>query len=105
MPSRPSPEMPRNEPVRIMVDGKERVFDIDDPKLPDWVEENKLTAADYPYDDRMNSKEYEETLERLQIELVKLQSWMQAGGQRVLAVFEAATRPARAAPSSCCAST
>ena len=84
----PAPGPASGSAIEITVAGTKRVFDIDDPKLPDWVEENKLSAAGYPYDDKMNSKEYEATLERLQIELVKLQSWMQAGGQRVLAVFE-----------------
>ncbi|MFN3547346.1 MAG: polyphosphate kinase 2 [Mesorhizobium sp.] len=88
MPSRPSPEMPRNEPVRIVVDGKERVFDIDDPKLPAWVEEKSMSAGGYPYDKKMDKKEYEETLENLQVELVKLQYWLQATGKRVMILFE-----------------
>ena len=88
MPSRPSPAMPRNEPIRIMVDGKERVFDIDDPKLPEWVDERSMSAGGYPYDEKMDKKEYEETLENLQIELVKLQYWLQATGRRVMILFE-----------------
>jgi polyphosphate kinase 2 len=80
--------MPRNEPVRIMIDGKERVFDIDDPKLPDWVEERSMSAGGYPYDEKMDKKEYEETLENLQVELVKLQYWLQATGKRVMILFE-----------------
>ncbi|HHZ09605.1 MAG TPA: polyphosphate kinase 2 [Rhizobiales bacterium] len=74
--------------VVITIDGKERVFDIDDPKLPDWIDKNSLTAGGYPYADKMPVKEYEAALERLQIELVKLQAWMQKTGERVLAVFE-----------------
>ncbi|BCH35229.1 UDP-galactose-lipid carrier transferase [Mesorhizobium sp. L-8-10] len=74
--------------VRIKVGGVEREFDIDDPKLPDWVRKNALTSGGYPYDDRLDEEEYEATLERLQIELVKLQAWMQKSGARVLALFE-----------------
>jgi polyphosphate kinase len=88
MPTRPSPEMPANEPVRIMVDGKERVFDIDDPKLPGWVENRSMSAGGYPYDKKMDKKEYEETLENLQVELVKLQYWLQSTGKRVMVLFE-----------------
>jgi polyphosphate kinase 2 len=88
MPSRPSPALPRTEPIRIVVDGKERVFDIDDPKLPDWVEEKAMSAGGYPYDRKMDKKDYEETLEELQIELVKLQFWLQATGKRVMILFE-----------------
>ncbi len=74
--------------VAIAINGKERFFDIDDPKLPDWIDKNSLTAGGYPYSDKMPAKEYETALERLQIELVKLQAWMQKTGERVLAVFE-----------------
>ena len=74
--------------VAISINGKERFFDIDDPKLPDWIDKNSLTAGGYPYGDKMPGKEYEAALERLQIELVKLQAWMQKTGERVLAVFE-----------------
>ena len=73
---------------RLKVGGTERVFDIDDPKLPNWIDKRDLRAGGYPYDEKMPSEEYEETLERLQIELVKLQAWMQKTGNRVLAIFE-----------------
>lgn len=76
------------KPITITVAGKERQFDIDDPKLPDWVDDNKLTAGGYPYDKRMDEDEYEKTLEELQAELVKLQSWQQATGERVLVLME-----------------
>lgn len=76
------------KPIRIKVGGKERLFDIDDPGLPDWVEKNKLTAGGYPYDERMKRKDFDQTLETLQKELVKLQSWMQATGERVMVVME-----------------
>jgi len=42
----------------------------------------------YPYDERMDKKEYEETLFALQIELVKLQAWVKATGARVCVLFE-----------------
>ena len=68
--------------------GKERVFDIDAPQLPAWIEDNKLTAGGYPYDKKLKSEEYDETLVSLQIELVKAQAWLQASGERVMALFE-----------------
>jgi polyphosphate kinase 2 len=76
------------KPVRIEVAGKKRRFDIDDPDLPGWVEDKELSAGGYPYDKRMKRDDYEETLERFQIELVKLQYWLQATGERVMVVFE-----------------
>ena len=75
-------------PLKIEVGGVERVFDIDDPVLPDWVEDNALTAGGYPYDKKMKKDDYDKTLEKLQIELVKLQAWQQATGARVLMLFE-----------------
>lgn len=74
--------------LRIRVAGKDRVFDIDNPKLPDWVEDNALTSDGYPYDKKLKQGDYEKTLEQLQIELVKLQAWQQATGHRVLVLFE-----------------
>lgn len=76
------------EPVELKVDGKERVFDIDDPKLPEWIEDNALTDGGYPYEDRMGKKKYEKQLEDLQLELVKLQAWQKKSGHRVMALFE-----------------
>ena len=75
-------------PVKIKAGGKEREFDIEDPKLPDWIDKNALTSGGYPYDKKLDRNDYEETLETLQIELVKLQAWLQATGNRVLAIFE-----------------
>ncbi|MCW0980473.1 polyphosphate kinase 2 [Agrobacterium sp. BT-220-3] len=74
--------------VELTIDGKLRSFDIDNPVLPDWVEENKLSAGDFPYDKKMKREEYDAALEALQVELVKVQFWLQATGKRVMAVFE-----------------
>ncbi len=74
--------------IKLKIAGKQRVFDIDDPELPDWVDKRKLKAAGYPYDKKLPEDEYDEELEKLQIELVKLQAWMQKSGSRVLAIFE-----------------
>jgi polyphosphate kinase 2 len=76
------------EPIEIKVDGRKQVFDIDDPALPDWVEDREFSAGGYPYEEKMRKKEYRKTLERLQVELVKLQSWLQASGERMLVLFE-----------------
>jgi polyphosphate kinase 2 len=42
----------------------------------------------YPYDTRLPRGEYERTKRALQIELLKLQTWVKATGQRVVLVFE-----------------
>jgi len=81
-------ETAKDRSVTLKIHGKERVFNIDDPILPDWVEENKLSSGGYPYDKKLDRKEYEKALEALQVELVKVQAWQQATGQRIMAVFE-----------------
>lgn len=63
-------------------------FDIEDPDLPDWVEDNALSSGDFPYDKKMRNRVYRPHLHALQVELVKLQSHLQTKGERVLIVFE-----------------
>lgn len=75
-------------PLKIKVDGVEREFDIDNPVLPDWVEEKALSGGGYPYKKKLDKDEYAKLLEKLQIELVKLQAWQQKTGARVLMLFE-----------------
>ena len=42
----------------------------------------------YPYEERLPLRSYYETKVRLQIELVKLQNWVQENGKRLVLVFE-----------------
>ena len=81
-------EKAENRAVELDIHGKKRVFDIDDPALPDWIEEKAFGSDDYPYDKKLDNKEYEKTLKLLQIELVKVQFWQQKTGKRIMAVFE-----------------
>lgn len=76
------------EPFRLMIDGVEQIFDIMDPELPEWVESGAMASGGYPYERRLKRRDYDEELEALQIELVKLQKWLKENGQRILAVFE-----------------
>ncbi|TDQ64207.1 polyphosphate kinase 2 [Maritalea mobilis] len=63
-------------------------FDLDDPKLPDSIEEQAFQSGNYPYDNKLKKKKYEAHLEALQIELTKLQSHLQQSGERVILIFE-----------------
>ncbi|WP_313664467.1 polyphosphate kinase 2 [Shinella sp.] len=81
-------EVAENRSVELDINGKKRVFDIDNPVLPDWIEEKAFGSDDYPYDKKLDNKEYEKTLKLLQIELVKVQFWQQKTGKRIMAVFE-----------------
>ena len=78
--------------VEIEVNGKIRTFDIDDPKLPDWIDDKAFSSDNYPYKKKLDRDEYEDTLEALQIELVKVQTWLGETGNRVISVFEGRNR-------------
>ena len=81
-------DAPKSRAVNLEIGGKSRVFDVDDPKLPDWIADKALSSGGYPYDKKMDGDAYESELKALQIELVKAQSFLQASGKRVMAVFE-----------------
>ncbi|MDP3897597.1 MAG: polyphosphate kinase 2 [Mesorhizobium sp.] len=76
------------KPLKLTIAGKERVFDIDNPKLPDWIDKHSMTSGNYAYEKKLPGEEYIKTIEALQVELVKLQYWMQKSGQRVVVLFE-----------------
>ena len=44
--------------------------------------------ADYPYKTRMSRRVYEKEKKKLQIELLKVQSWVKESGQRIVSLFE-----------------
>lgn len=75
-------------PIEITVAGKKRTFDINNSELPEWVDKKALSSGGYPHDEKMKSKHYDRDYEALQIEMVKLQGWMQEAGERVIVVFE-----------------
>jgi polyphosphate kinase len=75
-------------PVTIDVRGTSRVFDITDPKLPDWVDDNDLSTADYPYDDKMDGNQFEDEMLGAQLEIVKMLGWLAESGNRAVVVFE-----------------
>ncbi len=89
MTAKPEAESRENKNVvKLKLGGVERVFDIEDPELPDWVDKKALSAGGFPYDKKLDEDKYEDKLEALQIELVKLQAWLQATGNRVMMLFE-----------------
>ncbi|HEX6520045.1 MAG TPA: polyphosphate kinase 2 [Streptosporangiaceae bacterium] len=61
----------------------------DDPILR-WPDGRPVDTwrEDYPYDERMPRPEYEHIKRLLQIELIKLQDWVQDTGERIVIVFE-----------------
>ena len=62
-------------------DGDPILLDADGRPVDTWRES-------YPYDERMRRGEYDRTKRLLQIELLKLQSWVKQSGHRLVIVFE-----------------
>ena len=83
-----TPAEPQKDAIEITVAGKKRSFDINDPVLPDWIDKKALQSGGFPYDEKMKGKAYDRDYEALQIEMVKLQAWMQEAGERVMVLFE-----------------
>ena len=67
---------------------KVRSFDLDDPKLPEWVKDGAFGSGGFPYDEPYDEDRFDDELEALQIELVKLQTWAIDAGERIVIVFE-----------------
>lgn len=63
-------------------------FDLDNPDLPKAIKKRAFESGNFPYKEKLDRDEYEDTLLKLQIELVKLQSHLQETGGRVAALFE-----------------
>jgi polyphosphate kinase 2 len=63
-------------------------FNLDDPVLPEWIDDRALSSGGYPYVKRMKNKEYIAELHKLHIELAKLQRHVNEQGERVVILFE-----------------
>jgi polyphosphate kinase len=61
--------------------GRLRLVDASGAPVQTW-------RQDYPYDTRLSRADYEVAMQPLQIELLKLQRWVKAAGQRLAIVFE-----------------
>ncbi len=63
-------------------------FDINSEKLPKWIKSAAMTSGGFPYEERLDKDKYQEELQQLQIQLVRLQEHMKQSGERVLILFE-----------------
>lgn len=52
------------------------------------ADKDDIIDAGYPYSEAMKTKAYDKEMDRLQIELVKVQAWAKEAGARVAIVFE-----------------
>lgn len=70
----------------VTIDGV--VADLDDDALPASVLSAAFRSGRYPYADKLEDAAYAPALLRLQIELLKLQSWVNESGERIVVVLE-----------------
>jgi polyphosphate kinase 2 len=75
-----SPPTPVEVPAANGRDEAQTVL-LPNPDQPTW-------RQDYPYDNRMTEKEYQAAKRSLQIELLKMQSWVKSTQSRVACLFE-----------------
>ena len=52
------------------------------------ADKGDVISASYPHSERLARKVYDRAYDKLQIELVKLQSWVRDSGTRIVMVFE-----------------
>lgn len=76
------------KPEKAAKAGPGAVFDIDDPVFPEALDERALKSGGYPYDDKLKRGLYEDDLQKLQLELIKLQAHIEEKGERLVVVFE-----------------
>lgn len=75
-----------NEPEARLRALKE--FDLENPRFPQELKEAALASGGYPYGKRLKREIYKDTLIKLQLELLKLQTHVEQAGERVVVLFE-----------------
>lgn len=63
-------------------------FDLDDPVLPRAIKKKALTSGGFPYDEKLDSDEYEAQMLPVQRQLALLQLDQAKTGKRIVIVFE-----------------
>jgi len=76
------------EPIEPAINRSMAGFNLDDPELAGPIAAAALTSGGFPYRDKLAHKAYAGELERLQIELIKLQASLQRRGERLVVLFE-----------------
>ncbi|HEX2431566.1 MAG TPA: polyphosphate kinase 2 [Aestuariivirgaceae bacterium] len=71
-----------------VVDPPEALYSLDFEALPPEIAARAFPHGPYAKSKPIEDKKYEKRLRRLQIELVKLQHWVEAKGERIVILFE-----------------
>lgn len=78
----------KQRPSQTRLDKAIANFDLEAKELPKEIKKAALSSGGFPYDEKMDRDAYDERLEKLQIELLKVQSWVKESKERVLILFE-----------------
>ncbi len=78
----------KQRPSQTRLDKAIANFDLEAKELPKEIKKASLSSGGFPYDEKMDRDAYDERLEKLQIELLKVQSWVKESKERVLILFE-----------------
>jgi polyphosphate kinase 2 len=84
-PSDPSPDAAPGPEPGLSAEAALRMAAV---PLSDEDSASAPLPADYPYRTRMRRRDYEAEKKKLQIELLKVQSWVKDTGQRIVILFE-----------------
>ena len=78
-----------NEPSDHPIISSPHKAPVPDPEVIKTTPKKSIFKdANYPYETKMKKDEYEEQKKLLQIELLKVQSWVRETGQKILMIFE-----------------
>ncbi len=66
----------------------EKLWSLEFDELPKEIDAFTFPNGDYIRDEKIKKSKYNDRLEALQVELVKLQRWVREKGERVVLVFE-----------------
>jgi polyphosphate kinase len=77
-------------PMVALIDEQVRTSIPEDlvAKVKGAKKKSEIISPNFPYAKRMKSEDYNEEIELLQIELVKMQSWVKETGERIVMLFE-----------------
>ena len=76
------------EEIEAISHGPTAMLVANAPHGTDEDSEDAELPLEYPYPERIRRREYERNKQDLQVELLKVQSWVKATGQKIIVLFE-----------------
>lgn len=68
---------------------RNNILDISETMtIPNDSPQSRFEQASYPYETKMNRSDYEKEKAKLQVELLKVQQWVEETGEKIVVLFE-----------------